>query len=202
MRLIITRHGETEENKKKIFQGHLPGKLSKLGIEQIQKLALRLKNERIDVIYSSDLARAANTAKEIGKHHKETPIHFVKELREKDLGDYSGKSWHDVASFDELINSDSGLNGVESKKDTKIRVRKLLDTVFEKYSKANVLFVGHNGVNKVLIRMILEEANLSCNLLGSQRNTAVNIFEIREDKNHKLETFNCAKHLDSQEQYE
>ena len=45
MRLIITRHGETEENIKGIHQGHMPGILSKLGIEQAKKLALRLKND-------------------------------------------------------------------------------------------------------------------------------------------------------------
>ena len=67
MKLIIARHGETEENKKGILQGHLPGKLTELGIEQSKKLALRLKNEKIDAIYSSDLARASNTAKEIIK---------------------------------------------------------------------------------------------------------------------------------------
>ncbi len=43
MRLIITRHGETEENKNKIFQGHLPGKLTQLGIEQAQKISIKIK---------------------------------------------------------------------------------------------------------------------------------------------------------------
>ena len=40
MRLILTRHGETEENATGIRQGHLPGKLSEKGIEQAKKLAL------------------------------------------------------------------------------------------------------------------------------------------------------------------
>jgi len=45
MKLIITRHGETEENTKGIIMGHLPGKLTPLGIEQAKKVAQRLKNE-------------------------------------------------------------------------------------------------------------------------------------------------------------
>ena len=50
MRLIITRHGETEENKAGIMQGHLPGVLSELGKEQAEKLAERFKNDKIDLV--------------------------------------------------------------------------------------------------------------------------------------------------------
>ena len=46
MRLLITRHGETIENKAGILQGHTEGTLSGLGIEQAEKLASRLKNEK------------------------------------------------------------------------------------------------------------------------------------------------------------
>ena len=91
MRLILTRHGETEENKIGIMQGHLPGKLSAEGIEQAQKLALRLKDEKIDFIYSSDLARASDTAKEIASFHPHAPIKFVEDLRERNLGEFQGK---------------------------------------------------------------------------------------------------------------
>lgn len=96
MRLIITRHGETEENKQSIIQGHNPGKLSPEGIEQAKKVALRLKDETIDYIYSSDLARAADTAKEIAKFHTETPIKFTEELREIYLGSFQGKKRADM----------------------------------------------------------------------------------------------------------
>jgi len=196
MRLIITRHGETEENKRKILQGHLPGKLSELGIEQAQKLASRLKNEDIDVIFSSDLARASDTAKEIAKFHEGVPLIFVKELREKYLGEFSGKSWNEVSNFDELINDDTGSHGVETRKNAELRVRKLLDSVISKYKKSNVLFVAHTGTNKILMRSILKEANLNHENLEDQHNTSVNIFQIDEDKNHRIQVFNCKKHLD------
>lgn len=195
MKLIIVRHGETEENKKRILQGHLPGKLSSLGIEQAKKLGLRLKDESINIIFSSDLDRAADTAKEIAKFHEWTPFFLVEELREKNFGEYSGKSWDQFENFDELINNDSGSNGVETRKNVESRVRKLLDSVIAKYSNSNILFVGHNGVNKVLIRMLLKEANLNYENLKDQHNTAVNIFQIKEDKTHKIHVFNCNKHL-------
>jgi len=90
MKLILTRHGVTEENINGILQSHMDGTLSKLGLEQAKKVSLRLKNEKIDYIYSSDLGRASKTAQKIAKYHKKTPIKFVKELREIDHGDYAG----------------------------------------------------------------------------------------------------------------
>lgn len=63
MRLIIVHYGESIENKNGICQGQMPGKLSNDGIEQ----AKRLKDEKLDVIFSTDLARALDTAKEIAK---------------------------------------------------------------------------------------------------------------------------------------
>ena len=62
-----------------------------LGKEQARRLALRLKVEKIDYIYSSDLERAANTAREISQYHPHTPITFVKDLREGDWGKIAGK---------------------------------------------------------------------------------------------------------------
>ena len=52
MKVILVRHGETEENKKGIMQGHIPGKLSKLGIEQAKRLAFKLKDEKLSLHFS------------------------------------------------------------------------------------------------------------------------------------------------------
>ncbi len=47
MKLIIIRHGQTAENKKKITQGHLDTSLSDEGREQIKKIVDRLKDEKV-----------------------------------------------------------------------------------------------------------------------------------------------------------
>ena len=60
--LILSRHGETEENKLHIMQGQMPGHLSELGKQQAEQLADLLEEEEIDVIVSSDLARSYDTA--------------------------------------------------------------------------------------------------------------------------------------------
>ena len=44
MKLILTRHGETEENIKGIVQGHMPGRLSATGKDQAKRLAKTILN--------------------------------------------------------------------------------------------------------------------------------------------------------------
>ncbi len=66
MKLILVRHGETEENKNLILiGGECQGTLSEKGKQQAKEMALKLKDVRIDVICSSDLARVVDTASEI-----------------------------------------------------------------------------------------------------------------------------------------
>jgi len=189
MKLILTRHGETIENKKRIVQGHLDGHLSEKGKEQARKLALRLKDEKIDAIYSSDLKRAADTAKEVAKYHKNIPINFVQELREADLGSFTGKCSKDV-------DWDNRPDDIESAASMQKRAKKLLDKVYDKYSDKTVLFVGHNGINKALISVILNKPDKDMEEIKNQFNTSVNIFEIREDKKHIVHLMNCVKHLE------
>ena len=60
MKLILTRHGETIENKKGILQGQKIGTLSKKGIKQAKKLALRLKGKKIDDTLIEKASQAAS----------------------------------------------------------------------------------------------------------------------------------------------
>ncbi|MBU1199082.1 MAG: histidine phosphatase family protein [Nanoarchaeota archaeon] len=189
MKLILTRHGETEENIKKIWQGHLPGKLSKLGIEQAEKVALRLKDEKFDAIYSSDLARSSDTAKIIAKYHKYIPIYFVKELREVDLGSYTGK-------HNSEIDLDNCPPDMETRKSMCKRAKIILDRAYEEYPYGVVLFVGHNAINRALLTVIFDKPTEYVKECDIQHNTGVSIFEITEDKNHKVHLLNCAKHLE------
>ena len=65
--LFLVRHGETEFNKKEIIQGHVDSRLTDLGHEQIRQIAEKAKELDIDVLISSDLRRAEETAKVISK---------------------------------------------------------------------------------------------------------------------------------------
>ncbi len=191
MRLILTRHGETIENREGIIQGQLGGKLSELGTGQAKKLALRLSNEKIDVIYSSDLKRASDTAKEIIKYHPKVSVHYIKELRERDLGIFQGKKVSEIEWSEDA-------EGMEPHHSVSQRAKKILDKAYRLHHGKTVLFVAHGAFNTRLIEIIegrtysKEEFNKK---LSEQTNTSVSIFEIREDKNHKVRLLNCVKHL-------
>jgi len=188
MKLILTRHGETEDNAEKIIQSHLPGKLSPEGEAQAEKLAQRLKDEKIDIIFSSDLKRAADTAKIVAKYHPEAELVFTEDLREGDAGDFTGKRSDEVDWSNRPANA-------ETLEQIRERVTKLLIRVYESHSHNNVLFVGHNGVNKSLIGLISGRPVADMVKADNQKNTAVNIFEIKEDGNYKICLINCTKHL-------
>ncbi len=189
MRLILTRHGETEENKKHIIQGHLPGTMSKEGIEQGRKLAERLKREKIDAIFSSDLKRASDTAKMIAKFHSRVRLFFITRLREGDSGSFTGKSSRE-------IDWSRRPDDAETTEQMQKRVGDFLEEVFRQYPDKTVLFVGHNGINRSLITYICKLSHDKLNEIDEQSNTAVNIFEICEDRNHKTHLLNCTKHLE------
>lgn len=187
MKLILTRHGETEENKLGILQGQLPGMLSEKGIKQAKSLALRLKGTKIDCIYSSDLKRAVDTAKEIAVFHSKTPLRLVKSLREVDVGPFAGKKGG-------KIDWEKRPKGIESEENMQKRVARILKKAFKLFPKGTVLFVGHAGINKTLVRVILRLPHDE--KLDAQPNATVSIFEIRKDKKHKVHLINCPKHLD------
>jgi broad specificity phosphatase PhoE len=192
MKLIITRHGETEEYVAGILHGHLPGKLSANGFEQARKVALRLQNEKIDFIYSSDLDRSANTAKEIAKHHLNIKIEFIENLRERNIGELQGKKKSEVGwdTKDFIEPKD-----METMEEVYKRAESFLHEIIHKHHNDSVLFVCHGGVGKALIAVVTGKSHTEIKSIESLQNTSVSIFEIDEDKNHKIVCINCAEHL-------
>ncbi len=186
MKLIIIRHGETEENRHDIIQGHLPGVLSELGIEQARKVALRLKDEQIDFIYSSDLARAVDTAKEIAKHHPNARLVLTKALRERHVGEFEGKKHSDVGWG---MISKSG----ETKEQIDERIGLFMGELETRHEKGNILLVGHGGSIESLIAHLLGK-HFAMENGKDLKNTGITIVEI-EKSGAKLHLFNCTKHL-------
>jgi len=192
MRLIITRHGETEENKAGIMQGHLPGVLSELGKEQARKLAERLKDEKIDLIISSDLARALDTAKTIAKFHPDIDLVLDERLRERFLGEFEGKTKESMGIPKERLISDFITGGnAEGGDEFFARAGALVEDVLKR-SEGNILLVGHNGICKAVLGNLLGIRNLS-EIVGL-KNTSVSIFE-NDGDGMKMKLLNCVEHL-------
>ncbi|MBT3985809.1 histidine phosphatase family protein [archaeon] len=195
MKLIITRHGETEENVNGIIQGQLPGKLSEKGIEQAKKLALRLKDEKIDHIYSSDLTRAADTAKLIADYHKNTPFTLTKELRERSLGEFEGESEEEFGS------GAKDRDGIypqpkegETLDELYQRGKDFLKYLKKTYTNETILLVGHGGIDLAIIGFIENKGPKYVELGPSLANTSVTIIEVNKE-NYNLLTLNSILHL-------
>jgi broad specificity phosphatase PhoE len=87
--LLIVRHGETDWNADGRLQGQTDRPLSELGRRQARQLAEELGEEKLAAIYSSDLARARETAEIVGERLA-LPVVLDADLREKDWGTWEG----------------------------------------------------------------------------------------------------------------
>ena len=95
--LFIARHGQTEENVRRILQGQMPGHLTEEGIEQAKMLRDSLRDTHFDCIMTSDLLRAVDTARIISAPHggrfRLEPL-----LRERNFGIHTGGPYIKIGS--------------------------------------------------------------------------------------------------------
>jgi broad specificity phosphatase PhoE len=88
--LLLVRHGETDWNADGRLQGQTDRPLSDFGRRQARELADELADhEDLEAIYTSDLARARETAEIVGERLG-LPVAVDRDLREKDWGTWEG----------------------------------------------------------------------------------------------------------------
>jgi broad specificity phosphatase PhoE len=95
--LYLFRHGQTDFNAEGRFAGQkfdIP--VNAKGIEQAEKLSLLLKPVALDIIYSSPLIRAKQTAEIVAKQFPNIQIIFDDNLKETNYGDTEGKLYDDL----------------------------------------------------------------------------------------------------------
>jgi broad specificity phosphatase PhoE len=89
-RLILIRHGETDWNVAGRYQGQANPPLNARGLQQARELAEKLLTLELDLLYTSPLQRAAQTARIIASR-LEIPLHFEPRLVEIHQGDWQGR---------------------------------------------------------------------------------------------------------------
>ena len=94
-RILAIRHGETAWNVEHRIQGQLDLPLNEAGRRQVQRLALAVADEGLDAIYSSDLARAMETAQAVARGCGR-PIVADVGLRERGFGTFEGLSYGEI----------------------------------------------------------------------------------------------------------
>ena len=95
MRIWFVRHGETEWNRTKRYQGHSDIPLNENGRRQAQETASLLAKEPLSAIYASDLKRAVETAEAIAQTH-ELRVQQKPELRELHFGLWEGLRYEQI----------------------------------------------------------------------------------------------------------
>jgi broad specificity phosphatase PhoE len=154
MKLLFIRHGQTDYNKNKLPQGQeIDASLNGTGINQAREAAKSLPRN-IDIIISSPLKRAFQTA-EILNEILNKKIEFSDDIKEFSYGELAGKPWpeivkttgdKDIKEKDDNVTFDYSGYGGESANDLKIRVAKFVEEVKRKYFNKTVLVVSHSGV--------------------------------------------------------
>ena len=156
-RLFLVRHGETDWNREKRYMGQRDIPLNALGRAQAQATAKLLKEEPIAAVYSSDLSRAAETARIIAQKHKLNVI-LSKELREMNYGHWEGKLFDEVKKLcpqelEQLENAplEFAPSGGESRKQLFERVIKKLTEIIARHPNESVVVVSHGGPIRAII---------------------------------------------------
>lgn len=149
-KVFLVRHGQTDWNALGLWQGHDGPGLNQTGREQAESAARRLANTDITALFSSDLPRALETAGIISASIGLNPIELTG-LRERNCGDWSGKSSEQIRSENPGIDLKIGIDtlqdpaGMESWDSFRMRVVETLKQVLMQ-GRGNIAVVTHGGV--------------------------------------------------------
>ena len=149
----IFRHGETDYNKEKRWQGcSIDAELNETGKKQAEHLIEKLAGKNLQIIYSSGLRRAIKTAKIVAAELG-VEVKIIKDLHEANLGQAEGMSKADVAQKypevyaqwydDEKDNLDITFPRGESKRQIFSRMYRVLESLLA--TKENVIGIASHG---------------------------------------------------------
>lgn len=153
MKVFLIRHGETEANVKKLFTGATETPLTINGILQAKEAQQRYQNETFDVVITSTLSRAIDTAQYIAGDI----TYKMPSLNEMNFGIFEGLSYDDIllnypekAKVWQSQGSDYTFEEGDSLRSFYKRITDTFNVIKASYT-GNVLIVAHSGV----IRSIL-----------------------------------------------
>ena len=163
MNLYVVRHGETIWNVEKRVQGITDIPLTDKGRSEAKELQELISTLNIDVVISSPLDRARETAKIL--IDSKFPINTDDRIKERDWGMNEGALIDTVDRWDcwdVILNTK--VQNIECIQDFMYRVSEFLEEIKIKYKDKNVLVVTHSAVSRVihyLLGTIPEDGDLS-----------------------------------------
>jgi len=185
----LIRHGSTPWNKEKRAQGKSDIPLNQEGIRDAEKLAERLHTEEWEVLYTSPLKRAAQTA-QIISNRLGLEISYDSRLQEVDGGLIEGTT--EEERIEKWGSSWRELDlGIEKKERIKERGMSVINELVKRNTGKNILVVSHGA----LISHMVSELDPAKIRKEHMKNTSIT--EVTLEKGHwSCELFNCTKHLD------
>lgn len=164
MKILVTRHGQTDWNVLRKLQGQTDIELNSTGRLQAEEAGKMIKNEEIDLVITSPLKRAKETAQIINKFLNVKIIEDER-LKERGFGGFEGITLDDYEKQKET-NLQAGeiwnypqnvnFNNVEPMHDFFARIYDFFDEITEKYNGKNILIVSH-GATSVPINCYFEK---------------------------------------------
>ena len=141
IRLVFETHATSEDNERGIASGWNHSTLSSIGCEQARELGARRRDDHIDVVFTSDLRRAVETA-EIAFADTSVPLLHDWRLRECDYGERNGMPAVELHR-DKSAYVDTPYPGGESWRQAVQRVGGFLGGLPSRWSGCRVLVIGH-----------------------------------------------------------
>lgn len=153
--LYLARHGETLWNKTQRLQGQLDSKLTELGKMQSLKIADTLATKNINLIISSPLGRAVETAG-ICQQKLKLTHQTSASLMERNLGDWQGKEVKELQllpEYDEMLHQVTTLTTKNSESAVACgqRILKSLKQFAREYKGRNLLIIFHGEALRCLL---------------------------------------------------
>lgn len=201
--VLLIRHGQSRGNAERRFGGHTATPLSARGHRQAELTARTLKSESLTAIYSSDLARAIETARPLSNLTR-LPVHGTDAFRERSVGVMEGLTFEAAAQqhpeqYAALLRRDFEhvLTGGESYRQLLDRARQKLDEIIEQNRGGKIAVFSHTGTICILALHLmgaLDSPELKPVWISSA-NCGITKFELREDGFVRVLCVNDTSHL-------
>ena len=178
---MLWRHGRTDWNSERRFQGHTDIALNALGQEQARQSAARLANLKPDRIISSDMSRAVDTAQALAGLVGLTVTQDVG-FRETSGGRWEGQRDTDLAGDPEYVAWSAGgdvpAGGAERRSDVAARASASMKAAVDELGDGQLLVVvTHGGTIRCLLGSMLELRIEQWRIFGGLANCCWSVVE-------------------------
>lgn len=196
LKLYIVRHGETEWNVIKRFQGQLNTPLTEKGMEKLRETGKKLENVLFDEVYTSELGRTVASAEIIlnenrGYRNKKLELKKLAELNEVYFGVWQGLTYEEVFLkypeeannyFYNVKNYKAENVEAENLKDALERFLKGINKILDSHESGNILVVTHGTVFEMFMNYVANNSIFDIDERTLMGNGDYKIFSYKDGK--------------------